>query len=73
MQYLWSGAATYGETSRKTERTAATPRIFPEPIPFRHDYGCVGPQVKGSIPVVHTYTLMTLYYVAPEEMLLKRN
>ena len=31
----------------------ATPKIFPEPLPFRHDYGCVGPRDKGSIPVVH--------------------
>ena len=31
----------------------ATPRIFPEPLPFRHDYGCVGPRNKGYIPVVH--------------------
>ena len=31
----------------------ATPRIFPEPLPFRHDYGCVGPRDKGYIPVVH--------------------
>ena len=30
-----------------------TPRIFPEPLPFRHDYGCVGPRDKGSIPMVH--------------------
>ena len=27
----------------------ATPRIFPEPLPFRHDYGCVGPRDKGYI------------------------
>ena len=25
-----------------------TQRIFPEPLPFRHDYGCVGPRDKGS-------------------------
>ena len=31
----------------------ATPRIFPEPFPFRHDYGCVGPRDKGYLPVVH--------------------
>ena len=31
----------------------ATPRIFPEPLLFRHDYGCVGPRDKGYIPVVH--------------------
>ena len=31
----------------------ATPMIFPEPLPFRHDYGCVGPRDKGCIPVVH--------------------
>ena len=31
----------------------ATPRIFPEPLHFRHDYGCVGPRDKGYIPVVH--------------------
>ena len=31
----------------------ATPRIFPEPLPFLHDYGRAGPQDKGSIPVVH--------------------
>ena len=31
----------------------ATRRIFPEPLPFRHDYGCVGPWDKGSIGVVH--------------------
>ena len=30
-----------------------TPRIFPESLPFRHDYGCVGPRDKGSIPMVH--------------------
>ena len=30
-----------------------TPRIFPEPLPFRHDYGCVGQRYKGSIPMVH--------------------
>ena len=48
-----------------------TPRIFPEHFPFRHDYGCVGPRDKRSIPVVHM--LMTLYCVAPEVRLLKRN
>ena len=31
----------------------AKPMIFPEPLPFRHDYGCVGPWDKGSIPGVH--------------------
>ena len=31
----------------------ATPRIFLEPLHFRHDYGCVGPRDKGYIPVVH--------------------
>ena len=31
----------------------ATPMTFPELLPFRHDYGCVGPWEKGSIPVVH--------------------
>ena len=30
----------------------ATPRIFPVPLPFRHDYGCVGPRDKGYIPVL---------------------
>ena len=30
-----------------------TIRIFPEPLPFRHDYGCVGPRDKGYVPVVH--------------------
>ena len=50
----------------------ATPMIFPEPLPFRHDYGCVGLRDKGSISVVHVM-LMTLYCVAPEVMLLKRN
>ena len=30
-----------------------TPRIFPGPLPFRHDYGCVCPGDKGSIPMVH--------------------
>ena len=29
------------------------PMIFPEPLPFRHDYVCVGLRDKGSIPVVH--------------------
>ena len=33
----------------------ATSRIFPEPLPFRHDYGYVGPRDKGYIPVVHVY------------------
>ena len=50
----------------------ATPRIFPEPLPFRHDYGCVGLRDKGSISVVHVM-LMTLYCVAPEVRLLKIN
>ena len=31
----------------------ATPRIFPDPLPFRNYYGCVGLQVKGSISVEH--------------------
>ena len=30
-----------------------TPRIFPDPVPFRNGYGCVGLQDKGSISVVH--------------------
>ena len=43
------------------------------PYLFRHYYGCVGPRDKGSIPVVHVIMLMTLYCVAPEARLLKRN
>ena len=31
----------------------ATPKIFPDPVPFPNDYGCVGLQDKGSICVVH--------------------
>ena len=31
----------------------ATPRIFPDPVPFRNGYGCVGLQDKGSISVAH--------------------
>ena len=31
----------------------ATPRIFPGPLPFRNDHGCVGRRDKGSISVVH--------------------
>ena len=31
----------------------ATTRIFPDPVPFRHDYGCVGLPDKGTISVVH--------------------
>ena len=26
----------------------ATPRIFPEPLPFRHDYGFVGPRERKT-------------------------
>ena len=50
----------------------ATPRIFPDPLPFRHGYGCVGPRDKGYIPEVHVM-LMTLYCVAPNVRLLERN
>ncbi len=49
----------------------ATPRIFPDPVPFRNGYGCVGLQDKGSISVVHVM-LMTFFCVAPEVRLLKR-
>ena len=29
----------------------ATPTIFPEPLPFRHAYGCVGPRgIKDLSP-----------------------
>ena len=31
----------------------ATPMIFPEHLPFRSDYGCVGLWDNGSITVVH--------------------
>ena len=31
----------------------ATPRIFPELLPFRNDYGCVGLRDKGTISAVH--------------------
>ena len=27
----------------------ATPRIFPAPLPFHHDCGCVGQRDKGSM------------------------
>ena len=32
---------------------AAKPRIFPDTVPFRNDYGCVGLQDKGSISLLH--------------------
>ena len=44
-----------------------------EPVPFRHDYGCVGPQEKRIYPHGACYMLMPLYCVAPEVRLLKRN
>ena len=28
----------------------SVPWLAPEPLPFRHDDGCVGPRDKGSIP-----------------------
>ena len=31
----------------------ATPRILPEPLHFRNDYGCVGLRDKISISAVH--------------------
>ena len=31
--------------------------LSPYLLPFRHDYGCVGPQDKGYIPVVHVICL----------------
>ena len=49
----------------------ATPRIMPEPLPFRHD-GCVGLRDKARIyPRGASYMLMTLHWVAPEERRLK--
>ena len=50
-----------------------TPRIFPEPLPFRNDYGCVGLRGNGSISVVHVICYMTLYCVEAEERMWKIN
>ena len=38
----------------------ATSRIFPEPLPFRHDYGCVGRGIKDLSPwcILHAYDIV---------------
>ena len=57
VQYMYEGARTrvkssVGFNGHDPSGRRATPRIFSEPLPFRHDYGCVGLRDKGSIPVV---------------------
>ena len=57
VQYMYEEARTRVKQCRinghDPSGSRATPKIYPEPLPFRHDYGCVGPPDKGYIPVVH--------------------
>ena len=54
VQDMYEGSRTRIKSSvQDPSGSRVTPRIFPEPLPFRHDYGCVGPRDKGSIPMVH--------------------
>ena len=54
VQDMYEGSRTRIKSSvQDPSGSRVTPRIFPGPLPFRHDYGCVGPRDKGSIPMVH--------------------
>ena len=51
VQDMYEGARTLVKkqcriNGQDPSRSRVTPMIFPEPVPFRHDYGCVGPRDK---------------------------
>ena len=55
VQDMYEGARTRVKQCRNNGHdpsgSRVTPRIFLEPLPFRHDYGCVGPRgIKDISP-----------------------
>ena len=52
---IWDASRTQEDKDRyrQTNKTSKKAVATTEPLPFHHDYGCVGPRDKGSIQVVH--------------------